>query len=77
MRTAVSCVDGDSRFKFKDLRIIFLFFARMLNMEPLEVENDDMEIQVGTSNDSGADSGFGEFRLQRVIDVQVNYEVVG
>ena len=41
------------------------------------VENDDMEIQVGTSNDSGTDSRFGEFRLQRVIDVQVDYEVVG
>ena len=40
------------------------------------VENDDMEIQVGTSNDSGADhpDGFGDFRLQRVIDVEVDYE---
>jgi hypothetical protein len=39
-------------------------------------ENDDVEIQVGTSNDSGADhpDGFGNFRLQRVIDVKVVYE---
>lgn len=41
------------------------------------VENEDMEIQVGTSNDSGAEhpDGFGDFRLQRVIDVEVDYEV--